>query len=230
MKLLRALGVIISTTVIYLGLVYLGWGLAGGWQDFFAAAPRQGYAACAALFALLVGAQAYRSLEGIQDSPGQKEKTVRRQTFIGQALVLLLLFTLIFLPFTSRKEAGIFTGSPLLAWAGVALCLLGYLLIFWSGLALGRQYSAEVTIQKDHRLITSGPYSLVRHPRYLGILCLALGAALLFHSWIGLGLCPLAAALIWSRVHDEETLLSQEFGAQWAEYCRRSWRLVPYVY
>ena len=108
---------------------------------------------------------------------------------------------------------------------------LGYLLlVFWSGVALGKQYSPEVTIQKDHELITSGPYRVVRHPRYLGVLLLALGAALVFRSWIGLLGYILLLGILLSRIRDEEALLRQEFGPAWEAYRSRSWRMIPYLY
>jgi protein-S-isoprenylcysteine O-methyltransferase Ste14 len=91
-------------------------------------------------------------------------------------------------------------------------------------------YSAEVTIQPDHHLVTTGLYRSIRHPRYLGLILLGLGAALLFRSGIGLALCvPFMAVLSW-RIVDEEMVMHRAFGAEWEAYCRRSWRLIPYVY
>jgi adenylate cyclase len=214
--------------LIYLGAPLLGWGLLG-WREFLAGGPRAAYAGAVALFGLLAGLQAYRSLAGLQDAPGQKAKTVRRQTYLGQALVALLFAALVFIPFSSRRAIGVFPELLLVGWTGAALCLPGYLLIFWSGLALGKQYSAEVTIQKDHQLITGGPYRLVRHPRYLGILALALGLSLLFHSWIGLVVCLVVLGLVLARIHDEEALLQQEFGAAWKQYCQHTAPLIPFL-
>ncbi len=227
MKLLRAVGVGLYTALLYLGLPLLGW---DGLQTYFSSGPRLGYAAVVALFSLAVSIQAYGSLEGIVDSPGQKDKWVRRQTVIGAGLTLLLFAAMFFIPLTSRLQIAIFPENRLLSLPGLALSALGYLLIFWSGVALGRMYSAEVTIQKDHRLVTGGPYRLVRHPRYLGILCVALGMALIFHTWIGLGVTLASMGLLLWRIRDEEALLSREFGEAWVNYCHCSWRLVPYLY
>jgi protein-S-isoprenylcysteine O-methyltransferase Ste14 len=91
-------------------------------------------------------------------------------------------------------------------------------------------YSPEVTVQEDHQLVTSGPYRIIRHPRYLGVLLVALGLSLLFRAWIGLGLGLLVLAVLLGRIRDEEALMRQEFGEAWEGYCQRSWRLVPYVY
>jgi protein-S-isoprenylcysteine O-methyltransferase Ste14 len=84
-----------------------------------------------------------------------------------------------------------------------------------------------VTLQKDHKPITTGPYRFIRHPRYTGILSLGLGIALLFQSWIGLLFLPWVLALILYRVHDEEIMLQTKFGKSWQEYTKRSKRFIP---
>ena len=229
MKILRAIGVITSTLLIYLGITLLGWGI-NDIQGFFSNPTRAVYAVIVACFAMLVGIQAYHSLAGIQDGKDEIGKRIRRQSIVGSLLVLFLLVSFILIPYTSRRELSIFPSLVFLSWLGVLFCTVGYLLIFWSGLTLGRQYSAEVTIQKDHQLITTGPYHLIRHPRYLGILLVGFGYSLLFHSWLGLVFTATAKGLILFRIRDEEELMHKHFGNAWEEYCRQSWRLFPYLF
>ncbi len=229
MKYLRAVGVLLSTAILYLGLPLLGWGV-NDLQGFLSLYPRAGYALVVATFSLLVGIQALNSIEGITGSSGVESKLIRRQSIIGHVLVLILYLALIFLPFSDRHNIGSIVYDQTLRWIGLALCAFGYLLIFWSGLALGRQYSVEVTIQKDHQLITSGPYRTIRHPRYLGILSLAFGMSLLFNSLIGLAIYPLIIWLIIDRIKDEEYLMQKEFGDTWRTYCQKTWRLIPYIF
>lgn len=100
--------------------------------------------------------------------------------------VLLLFGALAFLPFADRRSIGVIIGRQLTRWLGLVLFRLGMGLVFWSGLALGKLYSPEVTIQKNHQLITGGLYQYVRHPRYLGAQLLAVGLSFVFRSWIGL--------------------------------------------
>jgi protein-S-isoprenylcysteine O-methyltransferase Ste14 len=229
MSYLRAVVMFLSTTLIYLGFPLLGWGL-DDLQGYFSAYQRLGYAAIVAAFGLAVGCQAFGSPEGIRGGKGEKGKLVRRQTIVGAALVYLLFAAMIFMPFADRRGLGAMADSQALGWLGLALCGLGYALVFWSGLALGKQYSAHVTIQKDHQLITTGPYHYIRHPRYLGVNSLAIGVSLVFHSWIGLALSVLVLGLILSRIADEEALLRKEFGQDWETYCKQSWRLIPYLF
>jgi len=115
-------------------------------------------------------------------------------------------------------------------WLGLVLCGLGVALMFWAGVALGKMYSGEVTIQKSHQLFTTGLYRYIRHPSYLGITSSALGLSFLFRSWVGLAvMIPIVGGLLF-RIKDEEALLHQEFGREWETYCKQFWRLIPYFY
>jgi len=229
LKVLRAAGTFIGTLAIYLGLSLLGWGVSvlGG---FFSSPARLAYAVVVALFAAAVAYQAVVAPEGIQGSSGLKEKRVARQNLVGYAALLLLIFGQAALPFFDRRGLATLPDSQLVRWPGVVLAAIGYALIFLSGLFLGRQYSAEVTIQENHKLITAGPYRLIRHPRYLGVLLVTLGVSLVLRAWAGLALAPFVLGLFLWRIADEEALMEREFGDEWQAYCRRSWRLLPYIY
>jgi protein-S-isoprenylcysteine O-methyltransferase Ste14 len=229
MKYLRAFVFFLATTLIYLGLPLLGWGL-DDLHGFFSLAPRTGYALSVALFAAAVGVQAISGTEGIRGGKGEEAKWNRRESIVRVVLVLGLYLAITFIPFADRRGIAVIAEGPILRWLGVALGALGYVLVFWSGLALGRQYSAEVTIQKDHRLITTGPYRWIRHPRYLGVLTLAIGVSLAFRSWIGLAIAVAALGILLLRIHDEETLMHKEFGKEWETYCQTSSRLLPGIF
>ena len=229
MKYLRVGGYFISTLIIYLGVTLLGWGL-GDVRGYFSDAPRLGYAVSAGLFSLAVGFQAFFAPEGINGSRGEDGKFVRRQRILAMVLVYSMLFALFFIPYTSRRGIAVFQVAEMIRLIEVVLSAIGYTLIFTSGVALGRQYSPDVTIQKDHRLVTSGVYRFIRHPRYLGIISLATGVALVFLSWIGLLAWLFFSGVILFRIRDEEGAMHKEFGGEWESYCRRSWRLIPYFY
>lgn len=121
-------------------------------------------------------------------------------------------------------------GIPLVRWMGLLLATLGMGLIFWSGWSLGRLYSPEVTIQKDHHLITNGIYRHIRNPRYLGGIIQGIGLSLLFRSLIGLALTILFIVVVLFRIKDEEALMSKEFDIEWDAYCKKSWRLLPFIF
>jgi protein-S-isoprenylcysteine O-methyltransferase Ste14 len=228
MKFLRAILFFVATGLLYLGVPLLGWGL-GDLGGYFSNAPHLGYALVIGLFSLAVGIQAFSSTEGIRGNKGQEGKLIFRQTLVRITLELSLYLTLFFIPSFDRHAIGVFNAPEVIRWLGVALSALGYALIFLSGLALGKQYSADVTIQKDHQLIMTGVYRLIRHPRYLGIIALAAGLPLVFRSWIGLIACILFILVLLFRIKDEEMVLHKEFGVEWEDYCMHSWRLLPYI-
>jgi len=229
MKFLRAIVFAAITSLLYLGLPLIGWGL-DDIGRFFSLPARIAYALSAALFAGLVGIQAVGGTEGIRGGKGDRSKLIARETAVRFGLVSLLYAALLLIPFADRRNILVTAESAFLRGSGAALSALGYGFIYWSGLALGKQYSPEVTIQKDHQLITAGPFRKIRHPRYLGVILLLIGFSLVFRSGVGLAAAPLIIGILLLRIHDEETLLGREFGKDWENYCRKSWRLLPGIW
>jgi protein-S-isoprenylcysteine O-methyltransferase Ste14 len=219
----------LGTLVIYLVPPLLGWGL-DDLSGFISLAPRAAYALLIVMLGLVAGYQAIGAPEGLRGGRGIEGKLVRRQRIVKVVVILLMYVALIFLPFADRRNIGVMDVAEALRWAGLSAAGLGFALIFWSGIALGRFYSADVTIQKDHRLITAGLYRYIRHPRYLGTLLVASGLSFLFRSWIGLAASALFLGVLLFRINDEETMMHAEFGSDWEAYCQRSWRMIPYLY
>ena len=229
MKYLRVIQFFVGTPLIYLVPPLLGWGL-DDLAGFFSLSPRLGYAALVVSLGLVAGYQAMDGLEGLKGGKGKADKLVHRQSIVKVVVICLMYVFLAVVPFADRRGMGVMFESAAMRWLGLALAGLGFALIFWSGFALGRFYSADVTIQKNHRLITTGLYHHIRHPRYLGGVLFAVGFALLFRSWIGLVGSALFVGVVLFRIKDEEALMRQEFGQEWETYCQQSWRLMPYLY
>ena len=117
-----------------------------------------------------------------------------------------------------------------LRWLGVALFVAGGALRIWPVFALGRQFSGLVAIQPGHKLVTTGVYSVVRNPSYLGLLVNALGWALAFRSTIGILLAMLYVPPLIARIRSEEKLLRSHFGQEYDAYRARTSRLIPGLY
>ncbi|HPH94663.1 MAG TPA: isoprenylcysteine carboxylmethyltransferase family protein [Anaerolineaceae bacterium] len=106
-------------------------------------------------------------------------------------------------------------------------CLLyfpGMGLVLWGRLALGRNYyvstSQGALLLAGQSLVTGGPYALVRHPMYSGLVLAGLGSLLLYATWTSL-FFALFAPVVLLRARHEEAALQAEFGAAWQAYCRR---------
>jgi protein-S-isoprenylcysteine O-methyltransferase Ste14 len=229
MKIIRGIGSFLYTLFIYVGLPILGWGL-DDLSGFFGVPQLFGYSISIAIFGLVFAYQMIRHPEGLRGGRGQDAKFLPRQRAVRILVTGMLLGALVFVPFTDRRGIGVMESNQVVRWMGLVLAIIGMGLILWSGLTLGRLYSPEVTIQKNHHLVTKGPYHYIRHPRYLGGMIQGAGLSLLFRSWIGLALTFLFIAVVLFRIKDEEALMGREFGEEWASYCKKSWRLIPGIF
>jgi protein-S-isoprenylcysteine O-methyltransferase Ste14 len=111
--------------------------------------------------------------------------------------------------------------------AGAALTYVGLSLTIWSRARLGRYWSGVVALKEDHRLIQSGPYRVVRHPLYSGIILAAVGMGLCVTTWSSLAGIVLLTVCFERRAHKEDALLASEFGAEFEAYRQRTGRLAP---
>ena len=95
---------------------------------------------------------------------------------------------------------------------------------------LAAYFTYPVEIQADHRLVEEGLYRRIRHPGYLGQVLVFLGIGLALANWLSIVglLVPVMVGFAW-RIHVEETSLRARFGDPFDDYCRRSWRLIPWL-
>ena len=95
---------------------------------------------------------------------------------------------------------------------------------------MGRSYSATLLTREGHQLITRGMYGYVRHPIYLGVICVITGIALFTTSLLGLIVLWGVIPFILRRIRLEEQMLLDEFGAEYEAYRARTTKLVPFLY
>ena len=119
--------------------------------------------------------------------------------------------------------------SDVCFWSGAALTACGLLFSVWARRHLGKNWSQAVTVKKDHELIQSGPYALVRHPIYTGLLLGFAGSAMALGEWRGLLAVSLVFGALWSKLRLEEKWMRAQFGESYEVYSRRVAALVPYV-
>ncbi len=113
------------------------------------------------------------------------------------------------------------------AWIGAALAWVGALFAIWSKVALGRWFTASFGIKRDHELVTSGPYRIVRHPIYTGLLAMLIGLGITFDSWLSVGFAVLFAIPLALHAAIEEQMLASHFGDAWRAYALTTPRIVP---
>jgi len=116
-----------------------------------------------------------------------------------------------------------------LAWIGVVLCIAGLAFCIWARFTLGRNWSGVVTFKGGHELITRGPYALVRHPIYTGLLTMFVATVIVLGHVAGIIAMPLVFVSIWIKLRHEEKLMLKKFPDQYAAYQRHVKRLIPFI-
>lgn len=114
-------------------------------------------------------------------------------------------------------------------WIGAMVAAGGLLFSVWARRHLGKNWSQAVTVKEDHELITSGPYALVRHPIYSGLLLGFIGSAVARGEWRGLLAVALVFSALWFKLRLEEEWMRTQFGEPYEAYSRRVAELVPFV-
>ncbi|HSS60579.1 MAG TPA: isoprenylcysteine carboxylmethyltransferase family protein [Candidatus Limnocylindrales bacterium] len=117
------------------------------------------------------------------------------------------------------------------AWIGLILMWCGIGLRFWSFRTLGRYFTFTVQTSGDQPVITGGPYRLVRHPGYLGLLLTLIGVGFFFGNWLALiALTVLVIAGLVYRINVEERAMMQTLGERYSPYASTHKRLIPLVW
>ena len=120
----------------------------------------------------------------------------------------------------------------------MSFIIIGYLLIIsgliirWMAvLSLGKEFNVSLSIINNHRLKMDGIYSIIRHPSYTGLLIYYIGLAAIMqniYSLIILIIFPVFAVI--NRIEKEEKLLSDYFKDDYANYCKNTKKLIPFIY
>lgn len=203
---------------VYLWLAILG---GGGFSAFFSNPARTA-------LAIVTTALGVASIfVGGSLSPGLREDRSNRWVIFAFLIIGLVAA---YLPAWSDRQGFWRLDGEAVRWLGVTLVAGGGALRLWPVAVLGHRFSGLVAIQPGHRLVTSGLYSRIRHPSYLGLFITALGWGLAFNTGVGVLLALLNIPPLVARMNSEERLLSSEFGAEYDAYRARTARLIPGLY
>jgi protein-S-isoprenylcysteine O-methyltransferase Ste14 len=153
-----------------------------------------------------------------------------RHSYSRQLRVRALIFVLVLL----LVRAGAFRGhaahsNALLAAIGLVLFFAGLGFAIWARLHIGRNWGTPMSQKEEPELVTSGPYHLVRHPIYSGILIAGVGTAVAL-SWSWLIAVGLSGIYFVYSATVEERYLTQEFPDTYPAYRRSTKMLIPYIF
>jgi protein-S-isoprenylcysteine O-methyltransferase Ste14 len=162
----------------------------------------------------------------------QTKKTLQRESFASRLSYTVFAFAAVWFLFLSRHLSGswgtaVLPDWPWIRWLGVGITALGFAVTYWARWTLGKNWSGNVTVKVGHELIRTGPYRLVRHPIYTGMMVAAAGTAMALNQRRGI----IAFVLLWisftlKRMKEEE-FMRQTFGAQYDDYARVTGAIFP---
>src|SRR5262249_29354442 len=168
---------------------------------------------------------------------GEQAKSLRPEQYdrgstrlIGQAFFVAII-ALIAAPILNAFQIGRLGKATLIGWAGIALMLGGLGLRIWANQTLGKFYTSTLRIAERQQIIQQGPYKILRHPGYSGILLMWVGAGLATANWMATAIIILVMIASYRyRVISEEAMLLSTFGEEYQAYSARTWRLLPFIY
>ena len=114
-----------------------------------------------------------------------------------------------------------------LRWAGSALGFASLGVWIWTQIALGKQWSPQLQLRKEHQLVTTGPYSRVRHPLYSAMLGYGVGLGLVAANWVFVALVLVMIIWLPPRVAREEQMMIEKFGDEYKAYMQRTGKFFP---
>lgn len=150
--------------------------------------------------------------------------------FTKQALVFFIFTNLGAIACLALFREAVFA-TEATAVVGLALMVSGLLLRWWAVAHLGRFFTVNVAVAGDHRVVDTGPYRLIRHPSYTGLLLTCLGVGLCFGNFASLLVIVVPIiALALKRMRVEEAALATALGENYRTYMSHTKRLIPGVY
>ncbi|MEU4250708.1 isoprenylcysteine carboxylmethyltransferase family protein [Amycolatopsis sp. NPDC026612] len=166
--------------------------------------------------------QAFRTRRGAQ-LVDLRAEVVFRVMFLGAILVWPIGRAVV-------PGAGIGGGAWLFA-SGIVLGWLGLLLRWWSFAALGEYFTVTVRTAEDQPVVERGPYRVLRHPSYTGLLLTFAGGGLVVANWVSAaGAVAVLLAALSHRLRIEERALGEALGDRYRQFAANRARLVPFVW
>ncbi|MHA1247496.1 MAG: methyltransferase family protein [Candidatus Thorarchaeota archaeon] len=162
----------------------------------------------------------------------QRREDLKREG-VATAMILLTMWVLylvwagliVFAP--SFIWWSFFQLDPMFRFLGIVGAVVAIVLIAWTHRTLGDSFTATVATHRSQVLVTTGPYSRVRHPLYSAHALFNLSIVLVTVNWFYLVLLILGVPYTYKRIAKEEETLIERFGQEYVEYMKRTGRLFP---
>jgi protein-S-isoprenylcysteine O-methyltransferase Ste14 len=157
------------------------------------------------------------------------KRTVERSNSFWGLAVALMIGAFFAVRRIGIADTVLWTYTQTLGLTADAIVGFGLFFALWARFALGRNWSGQVTFKQDHELITTGPYSLARHPIYTGMIMMLLGTAILVGHAMAFWLTAIFTLTLWIKAGIEEQLMMKHFPDAYPAYRSRVRALIPFV-
>lgn len=154
---------------------------------------------------------------------------VRRRN-VESYIFLMIAFGILEISFTGRLaffEQGLIPNTLLVSLMGLVLAVAGLVFSVWARIYLGSNWSPAAMLRKGQTLVRKGPYGIVRHPIYSGLIVAIVGTALVFGGYRIIISIICVFLFAWVRISEEEKLMSQQFGEDYTKYKKDVKAIIP---
>jgi protein-S-isoprenylcysteine O-methyltransferase Ste14 len=149
---------------------------------------------------------------------------------VGSDILVLASWVVIFSAGLIFANNGIALLPDTVYYIGIVLMLAGIAFRQWAIAVLGRYFSSAIGVQKEQKVVETGPYRLIRHPSYTGELIFLAGMGLAVQSWAATLVNITMFAIVYGhRIFVEEKVLISELGNSYLEYMKRTKRVIPKI-
>lgn len=158
------------------------------------------------------------------DEKGKDKKTL-------SYLWIVIGFSVFFAIFFSKAYSFPIYDERIMSIAGLIILIMGVIFRMAVIYNLGKYFTVDVTIRKDHQLINTGFYKYIRHPSYTFSLLTFVGLAVLLNNYVSAFILLIPVFwMFFQRIAIEEKALTEKFGAEYIDYTKRTKRLIPFIY
>jgi protein-S-isoprenylcysteine O-methyltransferase Ste14 len=159
------------------------------------------------------------------------KRTVRSSGSVGRLAVIVVVAALVLARPLSSSSIRNKIWAPSPTWSTVALVfvIVGAAFAVWARVTIGTNWSGVVTVKENHELIQRGPYHLVRHPIYSGLLLMGLASAVAYDEPYGFAVLGIAIVVFVPKMMLEEKLMTEQFPDQYPQYRKHVKAIIPFV-
>ncbi|MBE9190705.1 isoprenylcysteine carboxylmethyltransferase family protein [Gloeocapsopsis crepidinum LEGE 06123] len=154
----------------------------------------------------------------------------RNSSYAMWANGLFSILLVLLAPILNLSNLG-YWNNTYVSWIGIILMMSGLVIRYWAAQTLGKFYTRTLQIVEGHQIIDIGLYSIIRHPGYLGVFVMTIGAGLAVSNWIVLLITTLTSFVSFDyRIRVEEEMLENTFGEDYKAYKEKTKKMISLVY